>query len=43
LAYVDNISDKQTTNRFVWGGGGNLQVSAASPRTYGLKLSYSTY
>jgi iron complex outermembrane recepter protein len=43
LAYVDNISDKQTTNRFVWGGGGNLQVSAASPRTYGLKLSYSSY
>jgi iron complex outermembrane recepter protein len=42
-AYVDNISDKQTTNRFVWGGGGNLQVSAASPRTYGLKLSYSSF
>jgi iron complex outermembrane recepter protein len=42
-AYVDNITDKQTTNRFVWGGGGNLQVSAASPRTFGLKLSYSSF
>jgi iron complex outermembrane recepter protein len=42
-AYVDNFTDKQTTNRFVWGGGGNLQVSAASPRTYGLKLSYSKF
>ena len=42
-AYVDNLSDKQTINRFVWGGGGNLQVSAAAPRTYGLKLSYSLF
>ena len=42
-AYVDNASDKLTINRFVWGGGGNLQVSAAPPRTYGLKLSYSNF
>jgi iron complex outermembrane recepter protein len=42
-AYVDNLSDKQTINRFVWGGGGNLQVSAAAPRTYGLKLNYSLF
>jgi iron complex outermembrane recepter protein len=42
-AYVDNISDKQTTNRFVWGGGGNLQISSAPPRTFGLKLNYSMY
>ena len=42
-AYVDNFTDKQIINRMVWGGGGNLQVSAASPRTYGLKLSYSNF
>ncbi len=42
-AFVDNISDKQTINRFVWGGGGGLQVSAAPPRTFGLKLSYSSF
>ena len=43
LAYVDNATDKQTVNRFVWGGGGALQGSAASPRTYGLKASYSYF
>ena len=42
-AFVDNISDKQTITRFVWGGGGGLQVSAAPPRTFGLKLSYSSF
>ena len=41
--YVDNFTDKQTINRFVWGGGGTLQVSAAPPRTVGLKLSYSNF
>ncbi len=40
-AYVDNITDKQTINRFTWGGGGALQVSGAPPRTFGLKLAYS--
>ena len=43
MGYVDNFTDKQTINRFVWGGGGNLQVSAATPRTFGLKLSYTNY
>ena len=42
-AFVDNFTDKQTINRFVWGGGGALQVSAAPPRTFGLKLSYSNF
>ena len=42
-AYVDNFTDKQTINRFVWGGGGALQVSAAPPRSFGLKLSYSAF
>jgi iron complex outermembrane receptor protein len=42
-AFVDNLTDKQTLNRFVWGGGGALQVSAAPPRTYGLKLSYTNF
>jgi iron complex outermembrane receptor protein len=42
-AYVDNMSDKQTINRFVWGGGGALQVSAAAPRTFGLKLNYTSF
>ena len=41
--YVANLTDKQTINRFVWGGGGTLQVSAAPPRTFGLKLSYSNF
>lgn len=42
-AYIDNVSDTQTVNRFVWGGGGNLQISAAPPRSYGVKLSYSNF
>lgn len=42
-AYVDNITDKQTINRFVWGGGGALQVSAAMPRTFGMRLSYALF
>ena len=42
-AYVDNLTDKQTINRFVWGGGGALQVSAAMPRTYGLRLTYALF
>jgi hypothetical protein len=40
---VDNFTDKQTLNRFVWGGGGALQVSAAPPRMMGLKLAYSNF
>lgn len=41
LAYIDNIGDTQVINRFVWGGGGALQVSAAPPRTFGLRLNYN--
>jgi iron complex outermembrane receptor protein len=40
---VDNLTDKQTLNRFVWGGGGALQVSAAPPRFWGLKMVYKTF
>ena len=42
-AFVDNLTDKQTISRFVWGGGGALQASAATPRTFGLKLAYSNF
>ncbi len=42
-AFVDNFTDKQVINRFVWGGGGAMQMSAAPPRTFGLKLSYSSF
>ena len=42
-AFVDNFTDKQTINRFVWGGGGSLQISGATPRTFGLKLAYSNF
>ena len=41
--FVDNFTDKQTLTRFVWGGGGALQASAAPPRTFGMKLSYSNF
>ena len=43
LFFVDNVTDKQTINRFVWGGGGALQISAAPPRTWGLRLTYKTF
>ena len=42
-AFVDNLTDKQTINRFVWGGGLGLQVSGAPPRTFGLKLAYAKF
>jgi len=38
--FVDNVTDKQTATRFVWGGGGGLQASYAPPRFFGVKLSY---
>jgi len=41
LMFIDNIGDTQVINRFVWGGGGALQVSAAPPRAYGLRLNYN--
>ena len=43
LFSVDNVTDKQTINRFVWGGGGGMQVSAAPPRTFALRLNYKTF
>jgi iron complex outermembrane receptor protein len=43
LGYIDNMTDKQTINRFVWGGGGALQVSAAPPRVIGVRVSYTTF
>ena len=42
-AFVDNFTNKQTLNRYVWGGGGNLQASSAAPRTFGLKLAYTSF
>ncbi len=39
-AFIDNVADKETINRFVWGGGGALQVSYAPPRIFGLKIAY---
>jgi iron complex outermembrane recepter protein len=42
-AFVDNFTDEQIVNRFVWGGGGALQISAAPPRTFGLRLSYTLF
>ena len=43
LLYVDNAFDKQTINRFVWGGGGGLQVSAAAPRTFGVRVNFQSF
>lgn len=40
LFFVDNATDKQIINRFVWGGGGALQISAAPPRMYGARVNY---
>ncbi len=42
-AFVDNFNDETVINRFVWGGGSTLQASAAPPRTYGMKVSYSFF
>jgi iron complex outermembrane receptor protein len=38
-AFVNNVTDVQTANRFVWGGGGALQASFAPPRQWGALLS----
>ncbi len=37
--FVNNVTDKATANRFVWGGGGALQASYAPPRLWGLRGS----
>jgi len=41
--FIDNLTDKQTINRFVWGGGGALQISGAMPRTFGMRLTYALF
>jgi iron complex outermembrane recepter protein len=41
LLFVDNLTNKETINRFVWGGGGALQVSSAPPRTFGVRVNYN--
>jgi iron complex outermembrane receptor protein len=38
--FADNVTDEDTINRFVWGGGGALQVSYAPPRTFGARVSF---
>ena len=38
-AFVNNVTDEQTINRFVWGGGAALQASFAPPRQWGALLS----
>jgi iron complex outermembrane recepter protein len=43
LFFVDNVTDKQVINRYVWGGGGAMQVSAAPPRTWGIRVAYKTF
>lgn len=37
--FVNNVTDEQTINRFVWGGGGALQASFAPPRQWGALVS----
>ncbi len=38
-AFVNNVTNKATINRFVWGGGGALQASYAPPRLWGARAS----
>jgi iron complex outermembrane receptor protein len=38
--YVNNVTDKVTSTRFVWGGGGALQASYAPPRLWGARASF---
>ncbi len=38
-AFVNNVTDKQTATRFVYGGGGALQASYAPPRLWGVRGS----
>jgi iron complex outermembrane recepter protein len=38
--FVNNVTDKATANRFVWGGGGALQASYAPPRLWGVRGSF---
>ncbi len=38
-AFVNNLTNQATANRFVWGGGGALQASYAPPRLWGARAS----
>jgi iron complex outermembrane recepter protein len=38
--FVNNVTDKATYTRFVWGGGGALQASFAPPRQWGVIGSF---
>ncbi|MBL0924623.1 MAG: TonB-dependent receptor [Sphingomonadaceae bacterium] len=38
--YVNNVTEKATATRFVWGGGGALQASYAPPRQWGVIGSF---
>ncbi len=38
--FVNNVTNKATANRFVWGGGGALQASYAPPRLWGARASF---
>ncbi len=38
--FINNVTDKATSTRFVYGGGGALQASYAPPRLWGLSGSF---
>ncbi len=38
--FVTNLTDKVTSTRFVWGGGGAMQASYAPPRLWGARASF---
>jgi iron complex outermembrane recepter protein len=38
--FVNNVTDKVTATRFVFGGGGTVQASFAPPRLWGVRGSY---
>ena len=38
--FVNNVTNKATINRFVWGGGGALQASYAPPRLWGARAGF---
>jgi iron complex outermembrane receptor protein len=38
--FVTNVTDKVTSTRFVWGGGGAMQASYAPPRLWGARASF---
>jgi iron complex outermembrane receptor protein len=38
-AFVTNVTNEATANRFIYGGGGGLQASFAPPRLWGVRGS----